>query len=1338
MNSSSFSIANGTSCRGEKKIAWGKQKRRCSKCDINIARSHWARHLASKQHVNMDWAQTHKIHEYETKSTKQLERIKAQMGSRRTDYSALNEDGLREIGRELGMKNVEKKNREQLLKRINNIRSKLVTLRFRGIEYIRSLAKQLEIQNVEEKTRRELIEEIYRARNLWYCRKCKITIKDREIHETSELHMRRTGGRIEPVHHITKRGNFQRTGFKNVSENADVEPFLESVKDSVQQTVNDFMEEKGSCKAQMTLECEYKRVRIDEKEEFTDMVFHTKAIEIFNINDIENVIKAHFQDLCNKESRHQPSRGSGWILHKCKRLIVSLNAYTPLSASSYVELPKEIQSKKACINIKNTDDNLCFIYSVCCAIDTPVKDAERVYNYKKYVNDEIFRGFEYPMKLQDIPKFEKKSAKGYPSMAINVYDYNEHYEIRPLLISNRYDAEKEIDLLYIETETQSHYAYIKNLNRLVGSQLSKHKQAKYICRRCLMYFGQESRLREHLRDCKLHEAIKPIMPPSGSRVEFKNFNNKFQHPYVIYIDFECLLVPYEETPGKSKIVKTKKHVPYGFTTYLVSRVNDEYFTPTTYRASCETELENVPMKLVENLVQLMNIIKGKYENSKPLYLTVEEQIRYGKTNTCHICETVIETEKKVRDHCHLTGKYLGPAHNECNLNRKLPTKIPVFCHNLSGYDAHLFIKELYTFSEMKTSVIASTEERYINFTKDVFKYDKGYLTLSFVDTFRFINVSIEKLANNLDDRNFNHLRRFVKNNAYIRGDENEVFGILRRKGVFPYDYIDQIEKLYCREILPIDSFYNTLNNEHLKQSDYEQYLTVWEKLKVKTLGHYSDLYNIQDVLILADVFENFRNVCLQNYNLDPAYYLTAPGLAWDAMLKLTAVQLELLNDYNMYMMVEKGIRGGISQCVKRYVKANNRYVEGYNETRPENYLLYVDANNLYGWALSQYLPYGGFEWLDTRHNGVEQWKELIRGHDAESEIGYIFEVDLAYPESLHDEHRDLPLAPEHYNRKLCTTLLDKKDYVVHVQNLKYYLNKGMELVRVNRVIKFHQKPFMKPYIDFNTAKRAQSKTPFEIEFYKWMVNSVFGKTMENVRRRKDVRLCDEKGATKLARQPRFARFTIFDEDFLACHMRKQKIKFEKPIYVGFSVLDLSKHLMYGFYYEKLKKFDSTLSLCYMDTDSYFVETVVDPYKIILDNIDEFDTSNYPQNHKCYSNKNKTFVGKFKDELNGAPLSEFCGLRSKLYTYSYEEKNFVRCKGVSKCVTEKTMGMENFKNCLFKDEQEYRTMNCIRSFKHKLHTTTLTKLALSAKDDKRYIEENKVTTLPWGHYNITRN
>ena len=318
---------------------------------------------------------------------------------------------------------------------------------------------------------------------------------------------------------------------------------------------------------------------------------------------------------------------------------------------------------------------------------------------------------------------------------------------------------------------------------------------------------------------------------------------------------------------------------------------------------------------------------------------------------------------KVRDHCHFTGQYRGAAHNSCNLQCKKPMILPVVFHNLQGYDAHLFIKELSKIPG-ELNCIPSTEEKYISFSKKIkvgeYKSKKTGETVSlcfeirFIDSFKFLQTSLANLVGNLQPDNFINTKEVFK-------DPN-LLDLLTRKGVYPYDYVSSLEKLSETQLPPKEEFYSRLNDEDISDEDYHHSIRVWNKFNCKTIRDHHNLYLKSDVLLLSDVFENFRATCLKHYNLDPAHYYTSPGLAWDACLKETGQELQLLHDYDMLMLFERGIRGGITHISMRYAEANNKYMADYDHDQPSNYIQYLDANNLYGWAMSQPLPTHDFKW----------------------------------------------------------------------------------------------------------------------------------------------------------------------------------------------------------------------------------------------------------------------------------------------------------------------------------------------------------------------------------------
>ncbi|XP_057316791.1 uncharacterized protein LOC130657812 [Hydractinia symbiolongicarpus] len=402
---------------------------------------------------------------------------------------------------------------------------------------------------------------------------------------------------------------------------------------------------------------------------------------------------------------------------------------------------------------------------------------------------------------------------------------------------------------------------------------------------------------------------------------------------------------------------------------------------------------------------------------------------------------------------------------------------------------------------------------------------------------------------------------------------DELFRLMLRKGVYPYEYMNSWRRFKETKLQPGEAFYSNLKMNCISDHDYAHAQKVWNAIIPKgsetTMGDYHDAYLVTDVLLLTDIFQSFRNVCQENYKLDPAHFYSAPGLAWKAALKYTEIKLELLTDPDMLLMFEKGIRGGITQSVYRYAVANNKYMgDQYDHSQESSYLQYLDANNLYGWAMQQPLPTHGFKLISN----VEVINEKkIDKLVADNKHGHILEVDIDYPKSLHDKYNELPFLPErkvvHRVEKLIPNLEHKRKYVAHIGTLHQALKHGLELKKVHRAIQFKHSAWLKPYIDHNTKLRTAAKNEFEKDFYKLMNLSVFGKTMENVRNHQNIKLVTNEAAyAKLTMQPNFKSGTCFSKNLMGIEMGRMGMKMNKPLYIGQAILDQSKTIMYEFHY----------------------------------------------------------------------------------------------------------------------------------------------------------------------------
>ena len=1125
-------------------------------------------------------------------------------------------------------------------------------------------------------------------------------------------------------------GNFLRSWQMDVPRGyQDPLAFLNGVRPQIRQKLTEEILDLKGVKFQLALNIHLRKIRPDGGEEYTNSTFRYKQQVL--LREVE-IIKAldeafpHILEILEKWTQN----GSGWTVDYISTLWLDIAKYQPLRGGSYIPLPAAVNNKKAVVNVKNNDDH-CLRWALRSALFPAAKDPQRPAKYS--TKDGLdFTGIDYPTPISQISRIEKQN-----DLAINVFGWdNAHTCVIIHRLSDAAQARTTVNMLLIEKAGKLHYTWIKDLNRLLYDQ-SKHRERKYFCERCLHGYTREDLLEAHKPDCRGigQTAVRVEMPEAGKndKLTFQNHHKQFPAPFVIYADFEALTTKIEGPeldPSVSNTQRTQLHETCSYC-YVVVRCDGKTETPVEYRGPDTSE------HFLRAIQAEEREIKKVLANPEDMLMTPEDILNHSRAGVCHICEKPFACAgDSVRDHCHITGKYRGAAHNACNLKLRLNPKttvIPVVFHNLRGYDSHLLMQAI-SRVEGKVTCIPNNTEKYISFSLG---------QLRFIDSAQFLLAPLDKLVAANPPETFQITAQYEQRRE-----------LLLRKGVYPYEYMDSWERFADTRLPPKASFYSKLTGEHISDKDYAHARNVWDVFGCQSMGDYCDLYCRTDVLLLADVFETFRKTCMGQYSLDPAHYYTSPGLSWDALLKKTGVELELLTDYDQHLFIEKGLRGGISMVSKRYARANNHLIEGYDSSKPNTHILYLDANNLYGWAMSQPLPTGGFQWVDD----CDRLTETITEHPADSHEGYILEVDLEYPEELHNVHNAYPLAPERmvvkkewmseYQHelldagveveKLVPNLYNKNSYVLHYRNLQLYLSLGMKLTKVRRALRFQQSRWMEPYIRLNTELRKKTTSGFEKDLFKLMNNSVFGKTMENLRKRVDVKLVradEDDRLRRLIASPSYARANIFDNDLAAIQMHKSRLLLNRPVYVGMSVLDLSKHLMYDFYYNELKKqYGEHCQLLYTDTDSLLLEIKTeDVYKDMGANADLYDTSDYPKDHPQYSEENKKVVGKMKDECAGRLITEYVGLRPKMYSIlEVDGGNIKKAKGVKKSVVKKNITHGQYKEALFGRKTYRHGMDVLRSEHHIIFGQHLNKISLSPFDSKRWIAKDGVETLAYGH------
>lgn len=1151
--------------------------------------------------------------------------------------------------------------------------------------------------------------------------------------------------------------------------------------------------------------------------------FHTsRAVPILNEGDIQPAL-AQATAKMNADHEKFMREGSGWTIKRCVKLDLSTAQYRPLRARGHFKTPNYIPPRTV-VNVENKD-NRCFEWAILSAL-YPVAEnaqgrsinAQRMSKYKAHLGKLNFDGISFPVQVTDIAKFERLNS----TIAVNLFGWDDG----PYPIYNTCELERlyTINLLMLVDGTNQHYVWIKDIAKLCYRN-SNYEHRKHPCVRCLHVFSRMDLLQKHEGDC-MGIGEKPqrtIMPEEGKNIlKFEGYHKQMRVPYIIYADFECLNISVEgcaNDPRESSTRQVSEQTPCGYC-YVVIRCDGVTKPPVVYRG--ESVVEHFLASLQDELIEINEVFK----HPAMMDMSPDDWRSFDSAKDCHICDEPLAGDM-VRDHCHITGKFRGAAHKECNLklqihastyigkddkeHKRRGTPVPVVFHNLRGYDGHLIMSalgECGAAMDEKISCIPNNIEKYMSFSIG---------QLRFIDSLQFLNTSLDKLAANnselwstsckscartaeikdgvlrrdrvnvISSGLCGHCKMPISKHTssevladrfpYVTSQEPiEQTHLLLRKGVYPYEYVDSVDRFTETQLPPIEAFYSSLTRENIGKSDYEHAQIVWNSFSCRTLGDYHDLYLKTDVLLLADVFEKFRNISLQHYGLDPAHYFSAPGMSWDALLKKTKAKLELLTDIDMHLFMEKGLRGGVCMVSKRFSKANNPQCPDYDDSKPIKWIAYTDANNLYGWAMSQSLPTGGFQWLDC--GSVTMLDEVLTTPDDAPE-GYLLEVDLEYLEHLHDIHNDYPLAPEtiavpeewlsdyqhtlvnelggKYTEcsKLVPNLQKKERYIIHYRNLKLYHSLGMRVSKVHRAIKFRQEAWMAPYIQLNTELRTQASSEFEKEFFKLMNNSVFGKTMENLRQHIKVDLVRSSENDKLRRliaDPAFKTFREFSGGLYAIHSTKSSIKLNRPVYVGMAVLDQSKLRMGDFWYNTIKaRYGNKAQLCYTDTDSLLYEVETDDiYSDMRDDSGEYDFSDYPKDHPNHSVINKKVPGKFKDECCGRPIAEFVGLRPKMYSiqtmglredsgwvpYPDENKSELRkAKGVQRTVVKKDLRHELYKQCLNERVEMRHKQIVIRSKKHQMGVYEQVKISLSPLDTKRWISPDGITSKAYGHYRI---
>ena len=921
---------------------------------------------------------------------------------------------------------------------------------------------------------------------------------------------------------------------------------------------------------------------------------------------------------------------------------------------------------------------------------------------------------------------------------------------------------------------QSHFLTVRDVNAMHNTA-TKDTHRRFFCKGCLKTFYAQESFNHHkaAHKCNTFEQMHRIPSKNDSEVTFKSYHANTHPGCMIYADCEAYVNHYvsnlteflREHPEidnqqiQFQILREREdedieHVPFVVGTKAVASKIKNF----PYGAYTEFWGDNCFKKFIDHVISISQYLKSL--QPQPIHMD-DTQVEHHQSQTlCQICHVKFSTDEnqrsewKVKHHDHFTGDYICALCSACNLKiHSNMKKVVVVFHNLKGYDGHFLMKTMKHFNDkFNINTISQNSQK--------FTCLKLGDNITFIDSAQFLSGSLEKLAKQLQG---NHpiLDSEIRDEVLIK--------MLAEKGVYPYSYITP-QNLKETQLPSIEAFANDLTSEPCSQSEYQRALDIWKVGKCSTLKQYTSLYLKSDTLLLADIFQNFADTALNTYGISPAHFVSLPQYSWQSMLKHFGKSIECFTDYDMLHFLDGGnlhipsddhsskytscfcsknilgclppgvraIRGGMTNAYKRYAKSDEN-----------THIMYIDANNLYGWAMSQPLPVGNYEWVESID------LQTILDTPSDSPIGYLVEIDTRpLSRDLQDKFSDMPFLPvfdypiasdvmggkKSKSQKLLQTLHPVKNYVVHYEMLKLIIKHGIEIERIDRVIKFDQSPWMKRYIELNSNLRKNTSDELQRDLFKLMNNAVFGKTMENVRYHTDIKLLttEEQLRNSIAKT-NHKSIHFIDNNLYLAEFQPRTVKFNKPIAVGFAILELSKVHMYRSYYEHLKpKWGNNMNMIFMDTDSFCFEVITNNLpQDLLDLHEIFDFSNYPDNNplKTKTHDNKGVVGKFKDEMAGERILEIAVVSPKQYSILTDSLNLKKNKGIPKSVVTQQLKHEMYVNNVLHGTPFTANFKRIQSKDHTLFTTTLNKRAISDGYDKRIVLTDRIHTLPHGHYKI---
>ena len=939
------------------------------------------------------------------------------------------------------------------------------------------------------------------------------------------------------------------------------------------------------------------------------------------------------------------------------------------------------------------------------------------------------------------------------------------YSIKLLRLGKNRNVGNERTVSLCQIEEESHVVLIKDWQLFAkciraGSYSKEKLENGKFCPCCISHI-KNSLYDNHFEQCTALDPVSElVLPKPGACYKFSAFEATELAPFVAYYDIEASLIP---DRNGSKIVK--RHCILSYMYIIVDTKG------TIVREKLKTGGENLSEDLVNSLMndfrKLMEEEKKKW-NSEPV-LTKSEVKDYLSKKKCMFCDAEFGSKnrfgtdvQKVRHHRWNTSveydnfknvvksNYIGAACQACNLRISLKrATLPVYAHNAGKYD-HKFVLHGIKDNLSSPNILARGGENIIQILVGE-RGGKETYKLAFRDSINFLKGSLDNLSSSLTESGYslNILDTFLKDQCGLSSTAVEM---CKRKGVFPYDYITDESVLNDTKLPSKSEFYNTLKDKEVSDEDYEFAQTLFKEARCSTLKDYLELYLRVDVLLLAEVMQNFRGVIYKEYGLDPAHMITTPSLAMQAALYHNKLSLQLIHDMDTQTLFENSIRGGFTSVVKKHVEVNSEYNNNYDKEKSISSAVFLDVNSLYPTVMCNKLPYG--ECRELSEDEVASF--AIDSVNTDGDKCYACLVDYCIPDNVKEETDDLPLSIHHkivtendvsdYTKNLMKELNSKlpkqktlvadhspqNSHLISLVFLQLLMSLGLQVTKIRRIFEFKQDFIFKSFIEKNINLRKNAENYWTKNLFKLMSNAIYGKTLFNPRKNElKTKLINSKERyEKVMTNPLLHSCYSIDQDSVIMKFHASRIVLKHPLYIGWFILEHSKAFMYNYFYKELKPiYKKDVSLVYMDTDSFLLhfknrefmhEVAKEPFKSTL------DTSNFDPTDEHYSERFKGVLGKVKSETGSIGIVDIVCLQPKNYSIYLNNKNTkAASKGVPLC-KQNELTHEIYKQ-IYNGEMKTKkvTINSVRSTKLKIVTEKFEKLSLTNKEKKRFwISGNK--------------